>query len=107
VRYRAFRRRLSERAAVFGPLDAVTLVVGVVLLAGAGLCAWGTIVVLAHWRDPDLGFAYGPNVVLGVKVLVLLLFPVLGFAMLAAAWALAGDQVTRAWRWMRRRRSAG
>jgi hypothetical protein len=107
MRYRGFRRRLSERAAVFGPLDAITLVVGLALLVAAGLCAWGTIVVLAHWRDPDLGFAYGPNVVIGVKVLVLLLFPVLGFAMLAAAWALAGDQVKSVWRWMLRRRSAG
>jgi hypothetical protein len=107
MRYRGIRRRLSERAAVFGPLDAVTLVVGLVLLAGAVVCAWGSIVVLAHWRDPDLGFAYGQNVTLGVKVLALLLLPALGVAMVAAAWAMAGDQVTRAWRWMRRRRSTG
>ena len=107
MRYRAFRRRISEGAAAFGPLDAITLVVGAVLFAGAIVCAWGSIVVLAHWHDPDLGFAYGQNVTLGVKVLALLLLPALGVAMAAAAWAMAGDHVARAWRWMRRGRSTG
>ena len=90
---------------MFGPLDAATLVVGLVLVAGAVVCAWASIVVLAHWHDPDLGFAYGRNVTLGVKVLALLFLPALGLAMLAAAWAMAGGHASRAWRWVRGRRS--
>jgi hypothetical protein len=58
-------------------------------------------------HDPDLGFAYGQNVTLGVKVLALLLLPALGIAMAAAAWSMAGDHAIRAWRWMRGRRSTG
>jgi hypothetical protein len=102
VRYRAFRRRMSEATAVFGFLDVVTLAVGLALFALAAVCAWATVTVIAHWRDAELGFPYGDNVARGVKVLALLLFPALGIALLAAAWAMAGDHVHRLWRRLRR-----
>jgi len=93
---------MSEATAVFGFLDLVTLILGVALFALAAVCAWASVTVIAHWRDAELGFAYGQNVARSVKVLALILFPALGIALLAAAWAMAGDHALRLWRRLRR-----
>lgn len=87
---------------MFGFLDVVTLLVGIALFALAAVCAWATVTVIAHWRDPELGFAYGHNVSQSVKAIAVLLFPVLGIALLGAAWAMAGDHALRLWRRFRR-----
>jgi hypothetical protein len=106
MRYRAFRRRFSEAMATFGLLDIVTLVIGIVMFAIFVFCAWGTVELVAHFRDLDQGFPAGPGFVRGVKGLGLVLFPIFGSVALVVAWTLAGDQVGRGWRWLRGRRSS-
>ena len=101
--YRSFRRRLSEAGARHEPLEIVTGVVGVLLLAAAAFCVYATVLLVAHFRDVESGFPAGTGFIRGVKGFGLVLFPIFGLVTAAAGWVLAGDQVLRTWRRVRGR----
>ena len=95
MRYRTFRRKLSEATAAHDWLGGVTFVLGIAFLLLAVVCLWGLATSIANIGDADA--PPGPGATVGFLELTrgfaIVLFAIFGFVAFGVGWFLAGDPI--------------
>jgi hypothetical protein len=83
-------------------LEGASIVVGLVFLVLAAMCAWGIVTAIASWGDVDEDFKTTVGFLKVTRGLGVVLFALFGFLALGVGWFLAGDWIRRVLRRDRR-----
>lgn len=95
---RDVRRRWRQALAAHDWFEGMSIVLGVLFLAGALACVWVLVLLIASLGDLDQGFKVSLGSLQAIRGLGIALFALLTVALSGVGWFLAGDAIRRVFR---------